>query len=261
MNRLTVPLAGLLDAGFGDWQPLLNIWRCSAAGQALIEAVDRRVREGAVLHPGQVFRAFALTPLARTRVLILGQDPYHGEGQAEGLAFFWAVDPVEADMLSVVIVLYFDGVALDDTNDGAGEFGGTVIGIHAYFEVRPCGSGKTDEQQHKWYYVVRDGALHKEAAVGAKHEGRRRLAGGARDDGGNGFISRQNEFVTLSREHASAVSPYTRHLSRIFASSTEPSALPFSSSAIVTEFGGSSGALPPRSGSSVIRVGQAMRPT
>ena len=63
--------------------------------------------------------------------------------------------------------------------------------------------------------VVRDGALHKEAAVGAKHEGRRRLAGGARDDGGNGFISRQNEFVTLSREHASAVSPYTRHLSRI----------------------------------------------
>ncbi len=87
MNRLTVPLAGLLDAGFGDWQPLLNIWRCSAAGQALIEAVDRRVREGAVLHPGQVFRAFALTPLARTRVLILGQDPYHGEGQAEGLAF------------------------------------------------------------------------------------------------------------------------------------------------------------------------------
>jgi hypothetical protein len=49
----------------------------------------------------------------------------------------------------VVILLYFDDVALDDTNDGAGEFGCTVIGIHAYFEVRPCGSGETDEQQHK----------------------------------------------------------------------------------------------------------------
>jgi uracil-DNA glycosylase len=34
-----------------------------------------------------VFRALALTPLADVRVLILGQDPYHGPGQAEGLAF------------------------------------------------------------------------------------------------------------------------------------------------------------------------------
>ncbi len=87
MNRLTVPLAGLLDADFGDWRTLLDTWRCSAAGQALIEAVDRRVAAGALVYPAQVFRALALTPRARTRVLILGQDPYHGPGQAEGLAF------------------------------------------------------------------------------------------------------------------------------------------------------------------------------
>lgn len=43
----------------------------------------------AVIHPpaGQVFRALELTPLPRVRVVILGQDPYHGAGQAEGLAF------------------------------------------------------------------------------------------------------------------------------------------------------------------------------
>lgn len=34
-----------------------------------------------------VFRAFELTSLAQTRVVILGQDPYHGEGQADGLSF------------------------------------------------------------------------------------------------------------------------------------------------------------------------------
>jgi uracil-DNA glycosylase len=34
-----------------------------------------------------VFRAFELTPYAKVRVVILGQDPYHGEGQAHGLAF------------------------------------------------------------------------------------------------------------------------------------------------------------------------------
>ncbi len=33
------------------------------------------------------FRALDLTPLDRVRVVILGQDPYHGEGQAHGLCF------------------------------------------------------------------------------------------------------------------------------------------------------------------------------
>ncbi|WP_183728984.1 uracil-DNA glycosylase [Desulfurispira natronophila] len=35
----------------------------------------------------QIFQAFVLTPLEQTRVVILGQDPYHGPGQAHGLAF------------------------------------------------------------------------------------------------------------------------------------------------------------------------------
>ena len=87
MSRLAQPLARLLDADFGDWQPLLNRWRDSEQGRALIAAVDARVAAGATVYPAQVFRALALTPLAQVRVVILGQDPYHGPGQAEGLAF------------------------------------------------------------------------------------------------------------------------------------------------------------------------------
>lgn len=34
-----------------------------------------------------IYRAFTLTPLPKVRVVILGQDPYHGQGQAHGLAF------------------------------------------------------------------------------------------------------------------------------------------------------------------------------
>ena len=34
-----------------------------------------------------IFNAFALTPLSQVKVVILGQDPYHGDGQAEGLCF------------------------------------------------------------------------------------------------------------------------------------------------------------------------------
>lgn len=37
--------------------------------------------------PSSVFRAFELCPFDQVRVVIVGQDPYHGEGQANGLSF------------------------------------------------------------------------------------------------------------------------------------------------------------------------------
>jgi uracil-DNA glycosylase len=45
-------------------------------------------RQHPVFPPGpEIFRAFWLTPFDRVRVVILGQDPYHGPGQAHGLSF------------------------------------------------------------------------------------------------------------------------------------------------------------------------------
>lgn len=87
MSRLQRPLDELLAADFGSWQPVLRRWRASPAGAALVQAVDARVAAGASVYPAEVFRALGLTPLEEVRVLILGQDPYHGPGQAEGLAF------------------------------------------------------------------------------------------------------------------------------------------------------------------------------
>ena len=87
MRRLAAPLGAQLDADFGDWAPLLHAWRSSAAGRATLAAVDARVAAGATVYPAQVFRALELTPLSAVKVVILGQDPYHGPGQAEGLAF------------------------------------------------------------------------------------------------------------------------------------------------------------------------------
>jgi uracil-DNA glycosylase len=89
-NRLDRPIDELLerclDVGEG-WGALLRRWRGSAEGRGLVEALDRRVTAGETVYPAAVFRAFELTPAAATRVLILGQDPYHGPGQADGLAF------------------------------------------------------------------------------------------------------------------------------------------------------------------------------
>ena len=46
-------------------------------------------REGRVVYPPgkQIFTAFNLTPFDAVKVVILGQDPYHGPGQAHGLSF------------------------------------------------------------------------------------------------------------------------------------------------------------------------------
>jgi uracil-DNA glycosylase len=77
----------LVDEHPGEWAPLLRDWRESAAGRSLIGRIDARLEAGATIYPAEVFRALTLTPLSRVRVLILGQDPYHGAGQADGLAF------------------------------------------------------------------------------------------------------------------------------------------------------------------------------
>jgi uracil-DNA glycosylase len=55
---------------------------------ALAEFVKGEYKSGAVYPPPKsIFRAFELTPFEKAKVVILGQDPYHGAGQANGLSF------------------------------------------------------------------------------------------------------------------------------------------------------------------------------
>jgi len=54
----------------------------------LKEFLREEVKTQTVYPPGKlIFSAFNLTPLTAVRVVIIGQDPYHGPGQAQGLAF------------------------------------------------------------------------------------------------------------------------------------------------------------------------------
>lgn len=69
------------------WQPLVDEFFGSAVGQKLQAFLRERLDAGAVIFPPQPLRALELTPPEDVRVVILGQDPYHGRGQAEGLAF------------------------------------------------------------------------------------------------------------------------------------------------------------------------------
>lgn len=86
-GRLAPPLAAAFGAVHPSWRPVTEAFRHSGEGRALLDFVDARLAAGAVVYPPRPLRALELTPLPSVRAVILGQDPYHGPGQAEGLAF------------------------------------------------------------------------------------------------------------------------------------------------------------------------------
>lgn len=72
-----------------SWQSALNPALDSAEARQLARFLADEEAAGKVIYPprGSRFAALALTPLDAVKVVILGQDPYHGAGQAHGLSF------------------------------------------------------------------------------------------------------------------------------------------------------------------------------
>jgi uracil-DNA glycosylase len=71
------------------WRPALDPMLASRPLRALGGFLKAEEAEGKAIYPpaGTRLAALALTALPSVRVVILGQDPYHGPGQAHGLAF------------------------------------------------------------------------------------------------------------------------------------------------------------------------------
>ncbi|MGJ8680620.1 uracil-DNA glycosylase [Paraglaciecola sp.] len=71
------------------WSDLLAAEKQQSYFQQLMSFVEKEKSAGKVIYPAQehIFNAFALTELAKVKVVILGQDPYHGPNQAHGLCF------------------------------------------------------------------------------------------------------------------------------------------------------------------------------
>lgn len=71
-----------------SWQNVLALQLEQPYFQQLTQFVDAERAQHQVFPPeGDVFNALKLTPYERVNVLILGQDPYHDDGQAHGLCF------------------------------------------------------------------------------------------------------------------------------------------------------------------------------
>jgi len=71
------------------WTDLLKEQKQSHHFQSVMQHVATRRQQGVTVYPPEdkVFEAFRLTDFDDIRVVILGQDPYHGAGQAHGLCF------------------------------------------------------------------------------------------------------------------------------------------------------------------------------
>ncbi|MBQ4832811.1 uracil-DNA glycosylase [Pseudoalteromonas sp. MMG010] len=72
-----------------QWQDFLTQQLQQPYMQQTLSYIAQRRSEGVIVYPADehVFNAFDTTDLADIKVVILGQDPYHGEGQAHGLCF------------------------------------------------------------------------------------------------------------------------------------------------------------------------------
>ena len=82
-------LSAMSDPVPESWLPALEPVLASPEARRLGGWLKAEETAGKAIYPprGSRLAALAMTPLDRVRVVILGQDPYHGEGQAHGLAF------------------------------------------------------------------------------------------------------------------------------------------------------------------------------
>ncbi len=81
-----ISLPTRMEAG---WQKALQEELESTHFNTLMLFLQKEKEAGKTIYPNEenIFRAFQLTPFESIKVVILGQDPYHGLGQAHGLAF------------------------------------------------------------------------------------------------------------------------------------------------------------------------------
>ena len=71
----------------GDWSKYLSVEKEKEYFRNLSTLLNNRSAIDIYPPRGSWFKAFEYSSFSSTKVIILGQDPYHGEGQAEGISF------------------------------------------------------------------------------------------------------------------------------------------------------------------------------
>jgi len=71
------------------WKSVLSAERAKPYFQEILAFIERERSSGKIIYPknSEIFNALHLTPFSEVKVVIIGQDPYHGPNQAHGLCF------------------------------------------------------------------------------------------------------------------------------------------------------------------------------
>ncbi|MDP3560098.1 MAG: uracil-DNA glycosylase [Legionellaceae bacterium] len=71
------------------WADILGNEKSQPYFQAILQFIAQEKTAGKIIYPADdaIFSAFKETPYDQVKVVLLGQDPYHGPGQAHGLSF------------------------------------------------------------------------------------------------------------------------------------------------------------------------------
>lgn len=157
MNRMTTT----------DWNPVLRGEFAKPYWTELQQFVAAERARTTVYPPHEdVFAALHLTPYADTKVMILGQDPYHGPGQAHGLCFSVREGVAKPPSLVNICKELHDDLGIEVPRHGSLESWARqgVLLLNTTLTVR---AGQAASHQGKGWEVFTDEVL---AAVNAKSE-------------------------------------------------------------------------------------------
>ena len=109
-----------MKVDIGDWTEHLAGISKMDYFQSLLSFLNDRAQSN-IIYPqkGTWFKAFEYSSFTNTKVIILGQDPYHGEGQAEGLSFSVPKGvPIPPSLRNIYKELEANVVAFESPNHG-----------------------------------------------------------------------------------------------------------------------------------------------
>lgn len=101
------------------WEDIISLEKQKEYFKNLEKIINKKYKTTIVYPPKEkIFNAFSLTKYNELKVVILGQDPYHGEGQAQGLAFSTPKEIKNPPSMANILKEINSDIGFSNCNDG-----------------------------------------------------------------------------------------------------------------------------------------------
>jgi uracil-DNA glycosylase len=203
-----------------SWYQALSQVLLAPACVELNDYIQTQRQQGVEIYPASehVFRAFDLTPLNTVKVVIIGQDPYHGEGQAHGLSFSVpegvAMPPSLRNIFKEIVEDVYGGERIMPSSGDLSHWASQ--GVLLLNSVLTVESSMPNSHRNKGWEQVTDAAI---SAINKECEGVVFVLWGAFAQKKSALIDVKRHHI-LSSVHPSPLSAYRgffgcRHFSRV----------------------------------------------